>query len=142
VAALTFAATRPALRWRVDLTRDELFSLTEQTRRVLAGLERPVEVTTIFRPEVQVIPNGLHAVQARAAEYVRNLLEEYVVASGGSLTVRHLEAADRAEADLLIQEHNLPRENVVLLQEGDRTRIVYLEELATIDRGLADPQRI
>ena len=142
VFAVTYAATRPSLRVRIDLTENQAFTLSEQTHQVLENLERPVTFTAIMKPELSMFL-GLATVQAQAAEYVVNLLDEYAVISGGQVTVRALNPdTDRAEVDPLVREHHLTRYNVVLVTAGERTEQVFLEELVTIDRGLADPQQM
>lgn len=141
VAALTYAATRPTLRTRLDLTEGATYTLSEQTRSILAALEEPVTAITIMHPEFQAIPNGLAEVQARAQRYVDNLLEAYALASNGKLTVRHLDPNnEHVEVSRLAQELHLTRFNVVVLQGPTRSEQVFLEELVTIDQGFADPQ--
>jgi len=142
VFAVTYAASRPTFRVRLDLTENEEFTLSDQTRQVLENLERPVTFTSIMKPEPSMIL-GLSLAQARAAEYVTSLLEEYAVVSGGRVEVRALHPdLDRAEVDPLVRTHHLTRYNLVLVSSGERTEQVFLEEMATIDRGLADPERL
>ncbi|MGQ0551883.1 MAG: DUF7088 domain-containing protein [Planctomycetota bacterium] len=142
VAAIVYAATRPALRVRLDLTEGAHFTLSAQTRSVLAGLKQPVEIVQLLRPESQLIPNGLYEVQQRAIDYVDNLVREYAIASGGQVRVRRLDPfEDRLEAERLARDLHLTRYNVVVVQ-GARLRQVFLEEMATIDRGLAEPGRV
>lgn len=142
VFAVTYAATRPSFRVRVDLTENDEYTLSEQTRQVLESLDRPVTFTAIMKPEVSMVI-GLSEAQARAAEYVTSLLDEYALASGGTVTVRALNPdRDRARVDPLVREHHLTRYNLVLVSAGDRTEQVFLEEMVTIDRGLADPERL
>jgi len=143
VAALTYAATRPSLQVRLDLTEGADFTLSEQTRSILRDLKVPVTATVLMRPELQSIPNGLTDVQARAIRYVDNLLEVYALASGGELTVRRIDPnTELVEAGRLAKELHLTRYNVVVLQGPTRTRQVFLEDMVTIDRGLADPDAI
>jgi hypothetical protein len=140
VGALVYATSRPTLRVRLDLTESEQYTLSEQTRSVLAELDEPITLVTLMRPELQVIPNGLFEVQQRAIRYVENLLEEYVLASGGRLELRRLDPnEDRVEAERLARELHLTRYNVVVVQGSTRSRQVFLEEMVTIDRGLAEP---
>ena len=143
VAALVYAASRPAVRQRWDLTEGARYSLGPQTLKLLGDLEHPVHVVSIFRPEPQPYPNGLARVQARAAEYVDNLLAEYEVASAGRLTVEHFDPhANQNEVEDIVRAHHITRYNVVVLECQERVRLVYLEDLVTIDRGLADPNAI
>ena len=143
VGALTYAATRPTLRTRFDLTEGDTFTLSEQTRSILAALEAPVTAVAVLRPELQRVPNGLTEVQARAIAYVDNLLEAYALASGGKLTVRRLDLhQEHVEVERLVRDLHLTRLNVVVIQGPVRSRQVFLEELVTIDQGLADPEAI
>ena len=143
VAALTYATTRPTLRGRLDLTEGDTFTLSDQTRSILRTLEAPVTAVMILRPELQRVPNGLTEVQRRAIAYVDNLLEAYALASGGRLTVRRLDLhEEHVEVERLARELHLTRLNVVVIQGPVRSRQVFLEELVTIDQGLADPEAI
>jgi len=143
VAAIIYASSRSALRQRFDLTAGARYSLSEQSLKVLSDLPAPVRVVTIFRPEPQPFPNGLASVQSRAGEYVRNLLAEYEVAAGGQLElVSYDPHANQNEVEELVRKHHITRYNLVVLECRDRVRLVYLEDLVTIDRGLADPDRI
>jgi hypothetical protein len=143
VAAVIYASSRPALRQRWDLTEGERYSLGPQTLKVLSELPAPVRVITIFRPEPQIVGTGLAAVQTRAGQYVGNLLSEYEVASGGQLSIETYDPhADQNEVEDVVREHHITRYNVVVLACRDRVRLVYLEDLVTIDRGLADPDNM
>jgi hypothetical protein len=140
VAAIIYAASRPTLRRRLDLTEGARYTLSEQTRQVLGRLPAPVTFIVLMRPEVQGIPNGLYEVQQRAISYVENLLQEYVLASDGSVSIRTVDPnADRIEAERLVRELHLTRYNVVVAQCGERTRQVFLDDMVTVDRGLAEP---
>ncbi|MHC5211755.1 MAG: Gldg family protein [Planctomycetota bacterium] len=143
IAALTYAATRPTLRTRLDFTEGADYTLSAQTQAVLEELPHAVTFLSLMQPELQRMPNGLTAVQQRAIRYVDNLLEEYVVASGGQVRVRNLDpTGDRVEVEALARDLHLTRYNVVVVQGPTRTQQVFLEDMVTIDRGLADPQAI
>ncbi len=143
VAAIVYAATRPSVRVRLDLTEGETYTLTEQTKQVLAGLDEPIEFISIMRPELSAYPTGLATVQAEAADYVHSLLHEYELASGGKVTVRVLDpTADRLEVVDLMQSLHLARANVVLVRSRNRTEQVFLQELVTIDEGTSNLQDI
>lgn len=143
VAAVVYAATRPAVRVRLDLTEGATYTLTDQTRQVLANLDEPVEFVSVMRPELSPYRTGLQDVQREAADYVHAMLHEYELASGGDVDVRILDpSADRLEIGELMRELHLARPNVVLVRGPERTEQVFLEELVTIDRGTADLQDI
>jgi len=143
VGVLIYAATRPTLRVRVDLTEGARYTLSAQTRDILANLEKPVTFIQLMRPEMQLVPNGLADVQQRAIDYVANLLKQYVIASNGMVSFRRLDPnVDRIEAQQLVMDLHLTGYDVVIAQGSGRTRLLHLSELVTIDRGLADPQSI
>jgi ABC-type uncharacterized transport system len=143
VAVISYAATRPTLRRRLDLTEGAQYTLSEQTRQVLGSLEEPVTLVALLQPEFTRVPNGLSEVQARAIEYVVNLLREYEIASDGQVTVRRLSPSrDRLEAEELSREFSLTRYNVVVVRGPERHRVVTLEDMVTIDRGYAQPPTI
>ena len=145
VTAAVYAATRPTTRVRIDLTARELYSLTDQTRKVLANLDTPIEFVFIHQLEsvgnlANPVNQKLAEVQEEAFDYVLQILREYELASGGRARVRHLDYhADTVEVRALVDELRLaPRPNVVLVRGETRTLQVFLEELVTIDRGQAD----
>jgi hypothetical protein len=143
VAAVTYAATRPTLRTRFDLTEGADYTLSPQTRAVLKALPHPVTFLSLMWPELQRMPNGLTGVQQRAIRYVDNLLEQYVLASNGQVRVRRLDPTeDLVEVEALARDLHLSRFNMVVVQGPARTRQVFLEDMVTIDRGFADPQAI
>ncbi len=143
VGALVYAGSRPSLRTRLDLTEGARYSLSPQTREVLAHLDKPVTFTQLMRPEGQIVPNGLPEVQQRAIDYVANMLREYAIASSGMVSVRRLDPnVDRIEAQQLVADLHLTGYDVVIAQGHGRTRLLRLGDLVTIDRGLTDPQAI
>jgi ABC-2 type transport system permease protein len=143
VAAVVYAASRPNARLRMDLTEGAHYTLTDQTRQVLENLQVPVTIITLFRGEAQAIPTGLALEQEKAGQYVENLVQEYVVAAGGTVaSYRVNPISDRAQVQELVREHHITRPNLVLISSEARTEQVFLEELVTIDRGLATPNAI
>jgi len=66
---------------RVDVTKNRLFSLSEGSRRVVAGLEDDLEITAYFTKD---LPPPFNATE----RYVRDILDEYQAASKGKLKVR------------------------------------------------------
>lgn len=64
---------------RVDLTRGGTYTLSEATQETLAGLEDPVKITAYFTPNLPPPFTNLE-------RDVKDLLEEYRAASGGSLS--------------------------------------------------------
>lgn len=144
VGALVYATSRPSVRRRFDLTETAAYTLTEQTRQLLAALPQPIQVDAVLSPDAQAYAPGLIDVQREAIEYVRNLLREYELASAGEFRVRHLEryGRDAEKVEELRRSEGLVRNNVVLLRAGERTRQVFLEDLVTISQGFGQGQQL
>ncbi|WP_342376872.1 GldG family protein [Myxococcus stipitatus] len=69
---------------RFDATRDQVYTLAQASRETLEKLEEPVTVTAYFTDD-------LPPPYAGNARYVRDLLEEFRVASGGKLSFEFLD---------------------------------------------------
>ncbi|TQV85623.1 ABC transporter [Exilibacterium tricleocarpae] len=69
--------------WRLDLTQDRLYTLSEGSRQILADINEPIALSFFFSDQVaQQFPR-----QREFARRVRELLEEYASLSGGKLTL-------------------------------------------------------
>ncbi len=69
---------------KIDLTEDRLYTISESTKKVLKGLEDPLDATFFFSEEAARDYPQLFAYGRR----IRDLLREYQALSGGRLTVR------------------------------------------------------
>src|SRR5687767_4404330 len=65
----------------LDMTKNQLFSLSEGSKRVVSNLEDDLEVTAYF---TENLPPPFNATE----RYVRDILDEYQAASKGKLKVR------------------------------------------------------
>ncbi|WP_309894465.1 GldG family protein [Archangium sp.] len=77
---------------RFDATRDSLYTLSQASRDILAGLEDPVTVTAYFTDE-------LPPPYSSNARYVRDLLEEFRAASKGRLSFEFLDPMSQETAE-------------------------------------------
>ena len=104
VAAAVFAnVIASRLGWRADLTEDRLFTLSEPSRRLAAGVGEPVELEFFAsRGETKLSPY-LEA-YARRAE---GLLREYAEASGGRIRVTVTDPQPDTEAESRAQRNGL-----------------------------------
>jgi gliding motility-associatede transport system auxiliary component len=82
-----------APRWRVDLTQDKLYTLSEGTRAVLGKLESPVKIRLYFSQSD--IPPPIKAYGRR----VEDLLAEFKQASRGKVTVEKLDPQPDSDAE-------------------------------------------
>lgn len=104
VAAAVFAnVIASRLGWRADLTEDRLFTLSEPSRRLAAGVGETVEIEFFAsRGETKLSPY-LEA-YARRAE---GLLREYAEASGGRIRVTVTDPQPDTEAESRAQRNGL-----------------------------------
>ncbi len=104
LAAAIFANIIAArLAWRADLTEDRLFTLSEPSRRLAAGVGETVEIEFFAsRGETKLSPY-LEA-YARRAE---GLLREYAEASGGRIKVAVTDPQPDTEAESRAQRNGL-----------------------------------
>ena len=83
------------LKWRADLTEERAFTLSEGTRKVLAGLKAPVQVRFYCTQSDEAMPMGLK----NYAQAVEDLLDAMRTASGGKLQVQKLDPTPDSDAE-------------------------------------------
>ena len=83
------------LKWRADLTEERAFTLSEGTRKVLAGLKAPVQVRFYCTQSDEAMPMGLK----NYGQAVEDLLDAMRTASGGKLQVQKLDPAPDSDAE-------------------------------------------
>jgi ABC-type uncharacterized transport system involved in gliding motility auxiliary subunit len=110
-----------ARHWlRGDWTRARIFSLSETTRKVLAGLTKPVQVTVFMT-------RG-----SRLYQPVSELLHRYRAASP-KIEVEFLDPErNPLRAQALVKEFQV-RQNTVVFRSGDRKKYVEEDKIAEFD---------
>lgn len=91
------------IRVRADLTADKLYTLSKGSRQVLAQLQEPVTLKYFFSRssgEVDVFIKTY-------ATQVENLLQEYVRAAGGKLTLEVNDPAPDSDAEEWAQQYGI-----------------------------------
>ena len=83
------------LKWRADLTEERAFTLSEGTRKVLAGLKAPVQVRFYCTQSDEAMPMGLK----NYGQAVEDLLDAMRSASGGKLQVQKLDPTPDSDAE-------------------------------------------
>jgi ABC-type uncharacterized transport system involved in gliding motility auxiliary subunit len=81
--------------WRIDLTENRLFTLSEGTKNILANLEEPVQLDFYFSQKAMSDFPLLVNYGAR----VRDMLEEYAVHAKGKLILNIIEPDTFSEAE-------------------------------------------
>jgi ABC-type uncharacterized transport system involved in gliding motility auxiliary subunit len=90
-------------RLRIDLTQDNLYTLSDATRDIVSSLERPVELTFFYsEASVAEVPQvrtyGLR---------VQAMLREMVIASGGNLSLNIIDPAPFSDDEDLATEYGI-----------------------------------
>lgn len=145
--------------WRLDLTDDQLYTLSEGTENILEDLEKPVHLTFYYSQKLgQEVPAyGIFA------NRVRDMLQEFQSASNGKLTVEEINPVTFSEEEDQAVEDGMEGvpldaagETIYLgltgrMEDGDETAAIpffqpererFLEyDLAKLVYGLANPEQ-
>jgi gliding motility-associatede transport system auxiliary component len=106
---------------RFDWTKTALYTLSEKTENVLAGLDRDIDVVVFMQPG-----DELYAP-------VKELLARYDAATP-HITVREVDPSrNLAEAQALVEQYEIESVNVILFKSGDDRRLVEASDLAEYD---------
>ena len=118
---------------RKEMTAQHFTEMSEQTKKVLASLEKPVEVIVFYDPG--------HALY----EPVRDLLKEYAKLSP-KLKVEYLDPAqDPARAQMVVNELKIDSANLVIFKSEGKVKHLPETELAEYDyeaMQLGQPPRL
>ncbi len=115
---------------RADFSLNQFQKLSGQTLNLLSHLPCEVTLTAFLAPEAD-------ATGSLIQEDVQKLLEEYKYKGGGKVKVELVQPyLDFQAAQKLAEKFKLTsNENVVLVQYGERSRILKVAEMAEIDPG-------
>ncbi len=114
---------------RIDLTEDNLYSLSDGTRNIVSSLDRPIELIFFYSDQAtEDVP------QIRSyANRVEELLEEIVLASNGNLSLRVVDPEPFSEDEDLATGFGI--QSVPISQGGEE---VYFGLVAVEDSGDED----
>jgi ABC-type uncharacterized transport system involved in gliding motility auxiliary subunit len=107
LALLNFLSIRHSQRW--DVTANREFSLSDQTHKVLDGLQQPVHVTVFMSPG------------ERTTENAESLLRNYEVNSEGKLTWELIDPDANPGA---ARQFNIRQLNTLVFQMGEKRQDV------------------
>jgi ABC-type uncharacterized transport system involved in gliding motility auxiliary subunit len=115
---------------RTDFSLNQFQKLSGQTLNLLKSLPGEVTLTTFLAPEADTTGSLIQ-------EDVQKLLDEYKYRSGGKVKVELVQPyLDFQAAQKLAEKFKLTsNENVILVQYGDRSRVLKVAEMAEIDPG-------
>lgn len=96
---------------RLDVTEGKLYSLSATTRKILGQLEEPLLIRGYFSPRT-------HPLLAPLVPQLRDLIEEYASASGGTVRVEFVDPAEHPELER--EANDRYQINATPLQVADR----------------------
>ncbi len=106
--------------FRIDLTEDQRYSVSEATQDLLRGLDRPVTVTVYLEGD---LPAGVHRLQ----QSIRETLDEFKVYAGRNLSYRFVDplkaTTDAQRKDFFIRLNELGIQQTNLFDQEDGKRI-------------------
>lgn len=106
---------------RFDWTSQELYSLSDKSKNVVRGLERPIEAVVFMSPGEQLF------------EPVRELLTRYA-AESPNFDLRLVDPQKNlAEAQQLVDQYALSHLDVIVFDAGDDRRVIESADLADYD---------
>jgi ABC-type uncharacterized transport system involved in gliding motility auxiliary subunit len=123
LVAVVLLADRLLVGYRVDLTEDNLYTLSPETRAILADIDEPITLTLYFSRDAA---EGVPLVR-QYAQRVRELLEEYAALADGRLKLRTRDPEPLTPARERAREHGL---KPVPAGNGDQARL-FLGLVAT-----------
>ncbi len=89
--------------WRVDLTEDGLFSLSEGTRNIVSDLSEPMEIMFFYSDSATEDSPQIRTYATR----VQELLEEIVIASNGNLRLTMIDPEPFSEDEDLANQYGI-----------------------------------
>jgi ABC-type uncharacterized transport system involved in gliding motility auxiliary subunit len=95
-------------RVRLDFTQEKLYTLSDGTRQILAKLDQPVTLKLFFNQSSPDVPAYLKTY----AKQVKDLLQEYRLASGSKLTIEFYDPKPDSDAEEWAQRYGLSGQSV------------------------------
>lgn len=100
-----------AARLRKDLTADQLYTLSDNTRRILQQLDQPVTLKFFFNAGAPEIPMPLKYF----AQQVEDLLREYKLAGGGRILLENYNPEPDSDAEEWAERYGVAPQNLGML---------------------------
>jgi len=110
--------------WRVDLTEDGLYSLSDGTENIVANLSAPLEIMFFYSDSATADAPQIRTYATR----VQELLEEIVIASNGNLSLTMIDPEPFSEDEDLATQYGIQAVPVTQGGEGIYFGLVVREQ--------------
>jgi hypothetical protein len=125
VAVANGLAFKHFKRW--DFSRDQKYALSDQTKQLLASLQKPLKIYIFFSPDPR-LPGG------DVFQDVEGLLKEYQYAANGKVDVEEIDPyRNMSRARELMAQYKFGNENVVIVYYDGRSKLVNATDMAQYD---------
>lgn len=125
LAGINYIAFKHFKRW--DFSRDQKYALSDQTKRLLESLQKPVKIYVFFSPDPRV-PGG------DVFPDVDALLKEYQYAGHGKVEVETINPyKDLSRAKELMAKYKFGNEDVVVVDYQGHSKLVNASDMAEYD---------
>ena len=134
IFCVNFIASK--FHFRIDLTKDRVFSLSEGTRSIISKLDRDVTIKLYFSRSIKDLPVQIKTYATRVEE----LLLEYRAASKGKITVEVIDTKPDSDEEEWAQKYGITG---VKLPKGEQMffGLVFLFGAQEIAIPYLDPRR-
>ncbi len=96
------------LHFRVDFTKDKLYTLSDGTKKLLTSLDRDVTLKFYFSRSLQGMPEQLK----QFAQRIQDLLSEYARVSGGKVALEVIDPKPDSDEEERAQREGLQGQNI------------------------------
>jgi len=127
LTGINYIAFKHFKRW--DFSRNQKYALSEQTKQLLQGLQKPLKIFIFFSPDPR-LPGG------EVFGDVQALLKEYQYAGGSKVEVETIDPfKDLSRARALMAQYKFGNENVVVIDYQGHSKLVNAADMAEYDNG-------
>jgi ABC-type uncharacterized transport system involved in gliding motility auxiliary subunit len=108
LAVVNYLATQNPQSW--DLTEDQQYSLSPESKALIESLQAPVEVKGFYTPNL-----------SRARDNLKPLLDQYQIASNGNFSYEFI---DPNSNPLLADQYGVTRDGSLVVLQEDRSEVL------------------
>ncbi|MGI9251622.1 MAG: Gldg family protein [Pseudohongiellaceae bacterium] len=95
--------------WRIDLTEDKLYTLSDGTRNIVSNLEQPIDLLFFYSDS---LTEDLPQIRGYATR-VQELLEEIVIAGEGNLSLQTIDPEPFSEGEDMASQYGVQKVAIV-----------------------------
>lgn len=110
LAALVFLMVSMLFNARVDLTEDQIYSLSPSTQRLLSELDEPIQIRAF-------VTTGMPQRYGRLQRFIEDMLQAYHTAGGGMVGYEMIDPSGDANVEKMLQALEIPKVRVQVVED-------------------------